>query len=434
MSTEHFTLHVPRIAAEFQVTGATGTEAMNALYRFDVHALVSADPGFGRRALETPATLVMWFDGARARTVHGIVGACKATGQEERGRPVFLLRIVPRMARLLLRRASRIFQDLTTREIVEEVLAISHVPNRWELGRGLPKRTYCVQYDETDYDFVTRLLADDGIFFSFDHPLEGSGVEEVLVLADTPASYAPIEGVFRFRPTSTAGQAMKVEEDHVQELGLRHTMTTTQVLLRRFDFEKPPLPRRDAAGPGGALLVDDLPAMRALVDGARTVYDHEQTREQALLEPITAQTALEAETAEAAVVEGATASRRMVPGKRFRLAEHSLSELDGDYVVTSCSHACRSPQWAGTEALFKNSFTAAPATVPFRAARPRRQVRQSIETATVVGPKGEERWRRRGPGPGTAPSSSRGSGTRCWWASSTTTPTGPWCWAACTMG
>ncbi len=390
MTTEHFTLDLLEVAGDLQVIGATGTEAMNALFHFDVHALVAADRGFARRAIETPATLSMLFDGAMARAVHGIVGACKATGQEDAGRPIFLIRIVPRMARLRLRRTSRIFQDMSTREIVEQVLAVSRVPNRWELARDLPKRAYCVQYDETDYDFVTRLCADDGIFFSFEHPLDGSGVEEILVLADTPASYAPIDGLFRFRPTVTGGAGMKTEEAHIQAFGLRHAMTTTRVLLRRFDFEKPPIPRRDAAGLDGALHADDLGAMRALVDGAATVYDHEQTREQALLEPIAAETALEAETAEAAVVEAETAGRRMVPGGRFRLAEHSLPELDGEYVVTSCSHECRSPQWAGSEPVFRNRFTAVPASVPYRAQRSRRQVRQSIETATVVGPAGDE--------------------------------------------
>jgi type VI secretion system secreted protein VgrG len=390
MRDEHFILALPRLAADLQVTGATGTEAMNALYRFDVHALVAADRGFARRAIETPATLSMRFDGAAVRAVHGIVGACQATGQEEAGKPVFLLRIVPRAARLRLRRTSRIFQDMTTREIVEEVLAVSRVLNRWELASPLPKRTYCVQYDETDYDFVARLCADDGIFFSFDHPLGDAGTEEVLVFADTAASYAPLQGLFRFRPTVTAGAAMKVEEGHIQAFALRHAMTTKRVLLRSFDFEKPPIPRRDAAGLDGALHADELGAMHGFVDGSATVYDHQQAREQALLEPIAAQTALEAETAGAAMVEAETAGRRMIPGRRFRLAEHTLSELDGEYVVTSCSHECRSPQWAGSQPMYTNRFTAAPASVPYRAERSMRRVRQSIETATVVGPDGEE--------------------------------------------
>lgn len=392
-TTEHFTLELPHVPSKLQVTDAAGNERMNALYCFDVHALVSADHGFVRSVVETPATISMHFDGATVRAVHGIVRACEATGREEAGKPIFLLRIVPRMARLEKRRTSRIFQDLTTREIVEQVLAISHIPNRWGLERRLPRRTYCVQYDETDLAFVMRICAADGIFFYFEHPIDAADTEEILVFSDTAEGYAPIDRRFelRFRPAGPGGSAMTVEEDHVQGFQVRHEMTTKRVLLRRFDFEKPPIPRRDAAGVDGAPLLDDQEAMRGFVDGESTVYEHQHTREQALLDPIAAHTALEAETAEAVVVEAETAGRRLVPGQRFRLVEHTMSELDGEYVVTSCLHECRSPQWSvAGQPMFRNRFTAVPAAVPFRAERPRRQVRQSLETATVVGPRGDE--------------------------------------------
>ena len=73
------------------------------------------------------------------------------------------------------RRTSRIFQEQTTREIVEQVLALWRIPNRWHLAGELPKRAYCVQYEETDYAFVTRLCAAEGIFFSFESPSDPDG-------------------------------------------------------------------------------------------------------------------------------------------------------------------------------------------------------------------------------------------------------------------
>ena len=395
MTTEHFTLALPGLPAQVRVTSATGKETMNALYRFDVGVLVEADDAFAQRVMETPASLAMHFDGVPVRMVHGIVSACRATGRDHAGRAIHTLRLVPRLARLKKRRTSRIFQDLTTREIVEQVLAISRVANRWQLVRDLPKRAYCVQYDETDHAFVTRLCAADGIFFSFDHPLGDAGAEEILVLADHVASYAPIDGPAELRlrapGDSGDGGALTVAEDHVQRFDLRHAMTTKRVLLRRFDFERPPIPRRDAAGLDGALHTDDREEMRAFVDQSATVYDHEHTREQALLEPIHARTALEAETAQGAVVEAETAGRRLLPGRRFRLVDHPLAELDGEYVVTSCAHECREPAVGRLgQPVFRNRFTAVPASVPFRAARPPRTVRQSLETAIVVGPAGEE--------------------------------------------
>jgi type VI secretion system secreted protein VgrG len=395
VTTDPFTLALPGLSARVRVTSATGKETMNALYRFDVGVLVEADDGFARNVMETPASLAMHFDGVPARVVHGIVSACRATGRDHAGRAIHTLRLVPRLARLKKRRTSRIFQDLTTREIVEQVLAISRVPNRWQLARDFPKRAYCVQYDETDYAFVARLCAADGIFFSFEHPLE-DGAEEIVSFSDTADAYAPVDGPaeLRFRAPGGGGDggALTAAEDHVQRFDLRHAMRSKRVLLRRFDFQKPPIPHRDAAALDAAPPPeDDRAAMRVYVDRGETVYEHQQTREQALLDPIRASTALEAERADAALAEGETAGRRLLPGRRFRLSDHPLAELDGEYVVVSCEHECREPLYAGAgQPVYRNRFVAVPARVPFRTTRPPRTVRQSLETAIVVGPKEEE--------------------------------------------
>jgi type VI secretion system secreted protein VgrG len=127
MTLDHFTFTLPNHATRITVTSATGDETMNGLYRFDVSVLADADADFARRVLETPATLAMAFGGVPVRAVHGIVSACRARGRDLSGAIIYTLRIVPRMARLKKRRTSRIFQDLTTREIVERVLAISRV-------------------------------------------------------------------------------------------------------------------------------------------------------------------------------------------------------------------------------------------------------------------------------------------------------------------
>ena len=393
MTTDPFSLSLPGSSTDLQVTSVTGEETMSALYRFDVRVLVDGDDGFARRAIGAAALLTMQFNGAVIRAVHGIVSTCQIDGRTESGAAISTLRIVPRMSRMKKRRTSRIFQDLTTRGIVEQVLAFSRVSSRWQIARELPTRAYCVQYDETDYAFVSRLCASEGIFFSFDHPIDASATGEVLVFADSANAYAPIDGQFdlRFRPTGADGSAMRVEEDHLQAFSLRHATRTKRVLLRRFDFEKPPIPRLDSADVGRATPLSDLDSMRAFVDGGSTTYEHQHTREAALLDPIPAQLALEAETADAALAEAETACRRVQPGRRFRLVEHSLPELDGEYVAISCSHECHSPRFAKAgEPIYRNRVTAVPAAVPFRPKRPRQMVRQTLETAAVVGPPGQE--------------------------------------------
>ena len=79
------------------------------------------------------------------------------------------LRVVPRAYALTERRNSRIFQGKYVHEIVGDVLLESSVPHRYYLERKYPKRIYCTQYEETDFEFICRLLAEEGIFFFFAH-------------------------------------------------------------------------------------------------------------------------------------------------------------------------------------------------------------------------------------------------------------------------
>jgi type VI secretion system secreted protein VgrG len=83
--------------------------------------------------------------------------------------------VVPRAWLLTQRRNSRIFQGLYVHQIVSYVLSESGVRHHWKLGNVYPKRVYCTQYDETDYDFVTRLLAEEGILFFFNHQQDFAG-------------------------------------------------------------------------------------------------------------------------------------------------------------------------------------------------------------------------------------------------------------------
>jgi type VI secretion system secreted protein VgrG len=130
--------------------------------------------------------------------------------------------------------------------------------------------------------------------------------------------------------------------------------------------------------------------MKAFIDDVRAVYEHQLSREQAPVQPLPARFALEAANASTRVGEGRTSCRRLLPGHRFRLREHDLGVADGSYVAVACQHQGRIAAAAGDDASYVNRFTAVPGTVPFRPPRPQRFVRQTLETAVVVGPPGEE--------------------------------------------
>jgi len=400
-----FTLAIEGSTDRIRVTRFNGQERMNDVYAFDVSLTVAAGVApLGRTAIQQRASLQMHFAGATARAVHGIVASAAILGVDAFGATLQAVRIVPRLTLLMKRRSSRIFQDATTRDIVDHVLALSGVRGRWALSRELQRRPYCVQYDETDYAFVTRLRASEGVFFFFEHdPLATLAAEgaplEVVVFSDAPAGYSSIAGsrALRFRGDALeSGGSLEHEEDHVTAFRVTHGLATERVLLRRYDFARPLTPHRDAASVDGARLLAgreslDRDGMRAFVDEGLTVYEHQNSREQALVEPVEAKTVLDSETADSVVATGETASRRLLPGHRFDLMDHPSEGVDGDYVVTSMSHEGANPASAKDgEPIYRGRFSSVPASVAYRAQRPTRAVRQAFETATVVGPPNQE--------------------------------------------
>jgi type VI secretion system secreted protein VgrG len=385
MATKAFALILPDLVCDLRVDALTGEEGINQTYRFDIRVAGNLDDDFSQRILGTPAQLILNDAGAPGRHIHGIVSSCSVLRRDARGELVLKLRVVPRLARLRKHRTSQIFQEKTTREIVEAVLQRAKIPNRWHVQGTLQRRVYCVQYDETDYQFVTRLCAAEGIFFFFEQDAEEG---ERVVFGDSPGSYVATAPPPRleFRPTDRDEAGIVAQPSHVQEFNLRHATRTKRVLLRRFDINRPNLPHHDAVDIE-ALSGSDLAAVALYAQKDATVYEHGNAREQSLLNPISAKTALETLRADALIASGATMNRELFPGKPFDLVDHSVLSVDGSYVVISCSH---DGSLESSRIVYRNRFDAVPAGIAFRAPRPRRRVRQSLETATVVGPVGEE--------------------------------------------
>jgi type VI secretion system secreted protein VgrG len=166
-----------------------GREALSSLHRFDL-VVVASEPGLEDVLLGQRATLRMRTPSSERR-IHGIVSRASVHPRFRHREVASLrLRIVPTLWTLGLARRSRIFQDRTVPEIVEDVLRGRGIPTRWSLAGEHAPRPYCVQHGESDLAFVQRLLAEEGIFTFFE-PLED---EDRLVLADDARGYETISG------------------------------------------------------------------------------------------------------------------------------------------------------------------------------------------------------------------------------------------------
>lgn len=370
--------------AELSVVSFDVREQINQLSSTEVSLLswgtaagIPDEQLLGRRA----ALIVDVPDGS-PRTFHGIVASARTEQVYEDGRVARRLRVVPRLWLLTKRKHSRIFQDKTVREIVDILLEEVGAPREWRVAAPFSQRPYCVQYDETDHDFVTRILAEEGVFHFFEEPPESDLLRsgERVILADTATAYEPLRGGPRltFRRDAHRGH-LRVSEATVGELALGSGMEPTAVRVSDYDFRRPQLDlsSRIAVAPYGSVELE--------------VHDHHGEHSDADVLAPQARTYLEQLRAGAIVGHGVSLCRRLAPGARVELRGHELERLNGDYVLTSVEHRGTTPDGnAGDHLRYENRFTWVPATVPARPPRPRRARQQVMESATVVGPPGSE--------------------------------------------
>ncbi len=120
--------------------------------------------------LGTAATI--WLnDGAGQRIpINGIISRFGAARNSGRGLSFYRIRLVPSLWLLTRTSDCRIFQDLNVSQIIDKLLAEYGITNKaWRLNGQHPVRDYCVQYRESAFDFICRLLEEEAIFFYFRH-------------------------------------------------------------------------------------------------------------------------------------------------------------------------------------------------------------------------------------------------------------------------
>lgn len=183
-----YSLNVDGLADLLAVRSIDGREALSKSWSFKVDVRVegAAAEDLERIALGRQAELVFEV-GEGSRSFNGLVSAVRVLGRREKDSRDYRLEIVPRLWLLERKRRTRIFQNLRIVDIVASVLGEAGIASRWQLQHTYPLREYVTQYEETDYQFVTRLLAEAGIFFHF---FEGAGGASSFASALTSAATA----------------------------------------------------------------------------------------------------------------------------------------------------------------------------------------------------------------------------------------------------
>lgn len=367
----------PFTAADLTVVRLSGEEALSEPFELLVEFFpTSLEPLDTSDLLGKQAVLSVRDPEGAERFVHGWVEEVADLGLHH-GRPEYRIRIGPALRKLRHVRRSRIFQNLTIPDIVAKVLKAGNVEHRLSLSGSYAKREYCVQYRESDLDFVLRLLESEGIFFFFEHGTDS----HVMVLGDAASAREPIAGESTLLFRAETGQAPTVGE-HVTRVARTHRLLPGKVALRDFDFERPTLDLTTHANENQevqGLEIYDYPG------------DYVHPGEGKRLSKIR----LEELRFGVRTLACASTCHRLLPGATFSLAEHPDAELNGELLVVRVRHQGRRQEITGDaraiEAFYRNELLTLPSDVSYRPRRttPRPSI-PGIQTATVVGPSGEE--------------------------------------------
>jgi len=364
-----------------------GRETLSQAYVFEIDLLGSSNAIDPKTLLGKAATVAMETESGALRHLAGIVTRFGLSQQDAR-QSFYKMRLRPWLWLATRRSDFRIFQDQTVPDILAAVLGRYGHPLEQKLSRSYRTWNYCVQYHESDFDFVSRLCEHEGIYFFFRHEAE----QHVLVFADDIASsHGPLPGgeTVRYHPHEHSGMTGGLEPgerihawEQAEEIRSGHHYTDD------YDFEKPraDLASRQQMPPG-----HDHDSHEAY-EWPGGFIQHGDGEDYARLRT-------EEQLSERRRARGRSNLRELAPGHTFRLAGHPRDDQNRQYLLLGVGYHLQETIQAsegqnGAEGSVQRfTFDAQPTSFAWR---PRRTTpkpwTEGPQTAKVVGPAGEEIW------------------------------------------
>jgi type VI secretion system secreted protein VgrG len=392
------------------LVGFTGYEAISQPFRFNLD-LLSEDREQVKfeNLLGQPVLITLMLQTDEPRFFHGICSRLSEGAQDGDNETFttftnYSLEVVPQFWLLTRRAQSRIFQHMTVPDILKKVLTGLDVS--YELSGTFQPRDFCVQYRETDFNFASRLMEEEGIYYFFKHTEEG----HKMVVANTPQThpnlpssseiiYEGLSGGLRdedrilsWEKTQELRSGKFTLWDHCFELPHKHLDATEPI---QGSVEVGEVTHKLQVGNNDKLEIYDYPGGYAQrFDGINKGGGEQSSELQKIFEDNkrTTKIRIQQEALPGLVILGSSNCRQFNTGHKFTLKRHF--DGDGDYLLTDINHSCRLKEYrSGSDGQFnyQNTFRCIPFELPFRPFRstPRPTVSGS-QTAVVVGPPGEE--------------------------------------------
>jgi type VI secretion system secreted protein VgrG len=372
-------------------TRLRGHEEVSGLFHFQLDLISDKSTIAASEIVGKGVTLSIELADGSMRHFHGFVKRFCAGDEDREGRRNYRAEVVPWLWFLTRTTDCRIFQEKTATEIIEQVfqdLGFSDYDISQIQGNH-PKRNYCVQYRETDFAFVSRLMEEEGIFYFFRHE-DG---KHKMILADQKGAYETCAESQVDHPIDTGTRAVK---DHITDWQHRYEFRTGKWAQTDYNFEDHPA--RSEKTPSKLMMTNENSTIQLDNMDKYEFYDYPGIYASKDEGSALTRVRMEEEETPHDVVDATSNCKSFIAGHKFAIRSHqSKSEEGKSFVITSIDHEAEEP-WSyetGTQVGYdyRNKFQCIPDSVAFRPARltPRPVVR-GVQTAVVTGPPGEEIW------------------------------------------
>jgi len=362
----------------------TGFEGISRLFSYDLDLLAYDNDSISfKDIVGQKVSIKLQLPDGSPRYISGYVSRFTQGETDERLFTHYHAQVVPWLWFLTRQADCRIFQNQAVPDIISKIFdPFGFKDFKLSLKGTYPKLEYCVQYRETSFNFVSRLMEESGIFYYFDHTTHG---KHTMVLADQSSKLTACPGSPISYDTEVGGLA---DPQVINNWHVGQEVKTGKYSVTDYNFRTP----------STSLLANEPTVVSLSASQPLELYDYpglHSTKEEG---DMVAKVRMQEEEAGYMIVSGAGNCRGLMSGFSFELKNHYRSDQNTNYVATEVRHfgsAGQSYTTAGTAGgeTYSNHFVCIPASVPYRPARvtPKPFV-QGPQPALVVGPAGEEIW------------------------------------------
>lgn len=316
------------------------------------------------------------------RYVNGIVTRVISEGLA-RGSYHYTIELRPWIWLLTQIEDCKIFQKLSAFDIITKIFrdaGFSDFEDKRQNSAGSTELEYCVQYDETTYNFVTRLMEEFGIYYYFKHDES----THKLVFSDDPNSHTQLTDKidFKFDLTET-----RVVEDAIWDWSSEFSLHSGKYMVRDYNFETP-----------NADLTAKSIKTAEHTHSTYEVYEYPGPYGETGLGQKIADVRMQAIASDRAIYNGKSNSRKIHSGWKFELDKHTDSTMNKVYLIVTTHISAGIGEGMSTmendgekRDTYRVEMHAIEGTTPFRLhRRTKRPMIRGPQTAKVVGPSGEE--------------------------------------------